>query len=128
MTNAPVTSTEAIPAKRRGRRVASLAGALAVAAGALLAAAPSASAVGSASCNSNTISGNWATGYSNVNLRNGPSTGYYSKGQLSRGSVIRVSCTWISSDRMDEWMYGQVLTGNHSGAWGWVYVPLTHIA
>jgi uncharacterized protein YraI len=117
-----------MPPKRRGRRLATLTGALAIAAGALLTAAPSASAVGSAGCNSNTISGNWATGFNNVNLRNGPSTSYYSKGQLAKGSVISVSCTWISSNRMDEWMYGKVISGNHAGTWGWVYVPLAHIA
>ncbi|MEW2402004.1 SH3 domain-containing protein [Streptomyces sp. NPDC046862] len=52
-----------------------------------------------------------------VNLRNGPSTSYYSKGLLKKGTRFDPSC----SKNNHKWFYGKVLSGAHAGTWGWVY-------
>ncbi|AVZ70961.1 SH3 domain-containing protein [Streptomyces lunaelactis] len=82
--------------------------------GAVLTAAP-ASAVGSSSCNFT-----WAWPQDNrttatVNLRNGPGTGYYSKGIVAKGSLFTEYCNkdW-------KWSYGKVMSGPNTGKWGWI--------
>ncbi|WP_327357709.1 SH3 domain-containing protein [Streptomyces sp. NBC_01304] len=118
MNSTDMTSTR--PTARRTRRLGIAAATMAMGAAATLMAAPSASAVGSSACNAGGAIGNWKTIKSNVNLRNGPGTGYYSKGQLAKGTVINMKCTWLSKDGKKYWYYGKVRTGYHKGAWGWI--------
>lgn len=97
-------------------RAAAIAAAVAIAVGGALITATPASAVGSSSCN-------WTWAYAQdmktntaVNLRNGPSTAYYSKGILSKGTRFKEYC-----NKDFNWSYGKVLTGANAGKWGWVY-------
>ncbi|WP_107421352.1 SH3 domain-containing protein [Streptomyces nanshensis] len=55
-----------------------------------------------------------------MNLRNGPSTGYYSKGQLGKGTNFYVYCSHVSGT-YTPWYYGKVTSGVHSGTKGWVF-------
>ncbi|WP_070018719.1 SH3 domain-containing protein [Streptomyces nanshensis] len=60
---------------------------------------------------------------SGVNLRKGPSTGYASKGQLSKNAKFRIygSCGSYLDPGPDKiWYYGKVLTGKNHGLKGWV--------
>ncbi|MEV7955255.1 SH3 domain-containing protein [Streptomyces sp. NPDC088141] len=91
---------------------------VAMGAAANLVAAPSASAAGSSACNAGGAIGNWKTMVGNVNLRNGPGTNYYSKGQLTKGTVINMKCTYAHGQ--EYWYYGEVRTGAHKNTWGWI--------
>ncbi|MER7688270.1 SH3 domain-containing protein [Streptomyces sp. NPDC097610] len=116
-------STATAPARLKSlaaRRLGLAVAAVAMGAAATLVAAPSASAVGTSACNAGGAVGNWKTTVGNLNLRNGPGTNYYSKGQLIKGTVINMKCTWLRKDGQDYWYYGQVRTGAHKGVWGWI--------
>jgi uncharacterized protein YraI len=83
--------------------------------GAVIAASP-ASAVGSSACDYRPAYSPVSKASATVNLRNGPSTSYYSKGLLSKGSRFDPLC----SAKHHVWFYGKVLGGANAGKWGWV--------
>lgn len=84
--------------------------------GAVITASP-ASAVGSSACDYRPAYSPVGTATTTVNLRNGPSTSYYSKGLLVKGNRFDPSCSKYNHT----WFYGKVLSGANSGKWGWVY-------
>ncbi|MDH2390115.1 SH3 domain-containing protein [Streptomyces sp. HNM0663] len=83
--------------------------------GAVMAASP-ASAVGSSACDYRPVYSPVSKASTNVNLRNGPSTSYYSKGLLTKGTRFDPLC----SAKNHVWFYGKVLSGANAGKWGWV--------
>jgi uncharacterized protein YraI len=119
-------TASARPKSLLARRLGVTVATVAMAGAATLVAAPSASAAGAASCNHKGPFGGWKTFVGNVNLRNGPGTGYYSKGQLARGTVINIKCTYLKGQQY--WYYGQIRTGAHKNAWGWIFHQYAHIA
>ncbi|MER5985640.1 hypothetical protein [Streptomyces sp. NPDC001787] len=42
--------------------------------------------------------------------------------------MINMKCTWLRKDGKDYWYYGQVRTGVHKGAWGWIFWRYAAIA
>ncbi|MFE7115299.1 hypothetical protein ACFU99_07705 [Streptomyces sp. NPDC057654] len=44
----------------------------------------------------------------------------YSKGQITKGIVITIRCTWLRKDGRDYWYCGHVRTGANNGLWGWI--------
>ncbi|MFF8919440.1 hypothetical protein ACF08M_40700 [Streptomyces sp. NPDC015032] len=87
---------------------------VAVLVGGVVALAPTASAVGRSACTVEVTPGTWKTTVGSVNLRNGPSTRYYSKGLLSKGTKFRSSCG------KGQWDYVKVLSGAHKNTYGWI--------
>ncbi|MGW1615696.1 SH3 domain-containing protein [Streptomyces sp. NPDC002285] len=83
--------------------------------GAVIAASP-ASAVGSSACDYRPAWNPPVKATTTVNLRNGPSTSYYSKGLLTKGTRFDPLC----SAKNHVWQYGKVLSGANKGKWGWV--------
>ncbi|MFJ1874188.1 SH3 domain-containing protein [Streptomyces chartreusis] len=83
--------------------------------GAVIAASP-ASAVGSSACDYRPAYSPVTKATTTVNLRNGPSTSYYSKGLLTK----RVRFDKLCSRNNHLWFYGKVLDGPNRGKWGWV--------
>jgi len=106
------------------RRAAVTAGALALAATATLTVAPPATAVGARGCNSDHAAGTWKIADNHVHLRSGPGKRYRSKGLLSKGTRIKMRCTWSSKNAL--WRYGKVRTGPHAGTWGWTWWQHAH--
>ncbi|WP_070018688.1 SH3 domain-containing protein [Streptomyces nanshensis] len=89
-------------------------------------AAPAGPAVGKSKCTSSPFTGTWETNARNVNLRNGPSTGYYSKGQLRKGTNVKYICSYIKGKR--DWFYVKVKQGAHAGTHGWISGAYMQIA
>ncbi|MEU2357701.1 SH3 domain-containing protein [Streptomyces misionensis] len=108
---------------RIGRTVAASAIALVAAAGATLAAAPTASAVGSSACTGGTL--NWSGHIqraSLVNLRSGPGTSYSSYGLVSNGTRLTLVChKTVNHGYSYGWDYVKIRSGSHAGTYGWVY-------
>jgi uncharacterized protein YraI len=100
------------------RRLATVAVSASLLAGAALAMAPAASAVGSSACSYNLADHNAEVAYNGVNYRTGPGTGYSSKGYLYSGDDLRVYCG------KGDWYYTKLIyrsrSGLPAGTYGWI--------
>ncbi|WP_431983943.1 SH3 domain-containing protein [Streptomyces qinglanensis] len=94
------------------RRVAVTAASVATIAGSAFVMAPTASAANSSSCTWWHQENEYVV--ANVNLRTGPSTGYTSKGILTKYTDIYVACGARG------YVYVKPLEGAHKGQKGWV--------
>ncbi|MFF5019021.1 hypothetical protein [Streptomyces sp. NPDC001165] len=112
------TISRRVPTRRIPRITALAATTLALVGGAL-ATAPAASAVGSSACNSAWYYFHGHINTNGVNLRNGPSTSYYSKGVLSKGTGTYIYCYRDYATKMS-WDYVKITSGPNKGVKGWV--------
>ncbi|MFF2206347.1 hypothetical protein [Streptomyces sp. NPDC058145] len=109
-----------------GRRVATLATAVTLLAGAAAVAAPTASAVGSSACHYNVTRETSTVTVNGVNFRTGPGTGYASKGLLYKGDTYVAYCGVRkgTAAHPQAWLYTKLShrskSGLASGTWGWV--------
>ncbi len=101
---------------RMNSRAAAVAVTAALMVGGTVIAASPASAVGSSACDYRPVNSPVTKATTTVNLRNGPSTSYYSKGLLVKGIRFDPLC----SRNNHLWFYGKVLDGANRGKWGWV--------
>ncbi|MFJ9216521.1 SH3 domain-containing protein [Streptomyces sp. NPDC102383] len=87
-------------------------------------AASASTSVGSSACNINTKNSTY-TATTSVKFRSGPSTGYASRGQLSRGTHVYVMCfkdadNGVGVSNSYDWAYGKVTGGTNKGEVGWI--------